>query len=53
MSKYKTWGHFSAQTVRQDRNKKSKIIIRAGENEILLSKREIDSLITALLGMRK
>ena len=50
---YKTWGHFNAQTVRQDKNTKSKVIIREGLNEITLGKREIDSLIQALLQMRK
>jgi len=50
---HKSWGHFSAQTVRQDKNTKSKIIIRAGDTEIPLGKREIDSLIQALLQMRK
>jgi len=50
---HKCWGHFGAQTVRQCKNKKSKIIIREGLNEITLGKREIDSLIQALLQMRK
>ncbi len=50
---YKTWGHFSAQTVRQDAKRKNIVIIREGERAIEVNKREIDSLITALLGMRK
>jgi len=50
---YKSWGHFSAQTVRQCKDVKSKIIIRAGEIGLPLGKREIDSLIQALLQMRK
>jgi len=53
MASHKFWVHFSMQTVRQDKNTKSKIIIREGLNEITLGKREIDSLIQALLQMRK
>ena len=53
MASHKFWGHFSMQTVRQCKNTKSKIIIREGLNEITLGKREIDSLIQALLQMRK
>jgi len=53
MSNFKCWGHFNAQTVRQCKNTKSKIIIREGLSEISLGKREIDSLIQALLQLRK
>ena len=53
MASHKFWGHFQAQTVRQSKDVKSKIIIREGFNEITLGKREIDSLIQALLQMRK
>jgi len=50
---YKTWGKYQAQTVRQDKDFKLRAIIRQHDNEILVNKCEIDSLVIALLEMRK
>ena len=51
MSKFKCWGKYQPQTVRQDSKAKNRLIIREAENEIRVNKAEIPSLIIALLEM--
>jgi len=50
--KYKTWGKYAEQTVRQSRASKKYVIVRKGDQEITVRKDEIDSLVITLLEMR-
>ena len=49
--KYRTWGKYCKQTVRQCSKAKNRLIIREADNEIRVNKAEIPSLIIALLEM--
>jgi len=49
--KFKRWG--KKKTVRQDKNKKSQLIIRQGDNEIKVKKSEVCKLIVSLLEVAK
>ena len=53
MSKYKTWGSYTQQTVRKHKDGQNIYIIRQSNSRISLKKNEIDSLIIALLEVRK
>ena len=50
---YKNWGKGGKKTVRQDRNVTKQIIIRNGDWRVTVQRSEVDSLIIALLEMRK
>ena len=52
MSKYKTYGKYSQQTVSKAKDNQRLFIIRSGQTRIPIRKDEIDSLIIALLGVR-
>ena len=51
--KYKTWGKGPGKTVRQDSLPTKRLIIREGDWHISIHRSEVDSLIVALLEMRK
>jgi len=53
MAKYRAWGNYSQQTVRKNKDGQNLFIIRQSNNRISLKKNEIDSLIVALLEVRK
>ena len=50
---YKSWGNYTQQTVRQHKDNQRIYIIRQSNSTISLKKKEIDSLIIALLEVRK
>lgn len=53
MAKYKTYGIYSQQTVSKNKDNQRLIVIRSGDVRLTLRNDEIDSLIVALLGVRK
>ena len=53
MAKYKAYGNYSQQTVRKHKDGQNIYIIRQSNSEIRIKKNEIDSLIVALLEVRK
>ena len=53
MSRYKSWGAYTMQTVRKHKDGQNIYIIRQSNSRISLKKNEIDSLIVALLEVRQ
>jgi len=50
--KYKAWGKFNGQTVKESKSNKRQLIVREGFNNVSVNKNEVDSLIIALLELR-
>jgi len=53
MAKYRAWGKYSQQTVSKNKDGQNLLIIRSGQTRITIKKNEVDSLIIALLEVRK
>ena len=53
MSKYKSWGLYTEQTVRKAKDNQNIYIIRQSNSQIRIKKKEIPSLIIALLEVAK
>ena len=51
--KYRTWGKYCKQTVRKDKDVVGALIIRQGKITVDMDNDEIDSLIIALMEMRR
>jgi len=51
--KYRTWGKYQQQTVKKDKDVVGAVIIRQDKSFIYLDGNEIDSIVIALLEMRK
>lgn len=50
MSKYKTWGKYTQQTVSKNKDNQRLFVIRSGQTRITVRFDEMDSLIVAMLG---
>lgn len=53
MAKYKAWGLYTQQTVSKAKDGQNLIVIRSGDTKLTAKKKEIPSLIIALLEMMK